>query len=182
MARIDYFDLADADNALKQALAGRSKLNIFSMIAHATGSAPLVLELGQSLTRNSSLDPALRELVLLRVGVACEAEYELSKHRRAARRAGLTEEQIEAVATFPESACVFSRFERLMLRFTDSILHDTRVSDDLFAEIIKELDHRQVVEVFLLIGFYWTVSRIMTHLDVDIEPLTDFEKYQLTLV
>jgi 4-carboxymuconolactone decarboxylase len=182
MARIDYCDVADAEDELKLALANRSKLNIFSMLAHAGAAAPMVLDLGQCLSRRSALDPAQRELILLRVGHACDAEYELSKHRRAARRAGLSDEKIEAVAAFPGTSEIFTDFEQLLLYFTDSVLDETRMPDDLFEAVSKELDARQLVEVFLLIGFYRMVSRVMTHLDVDIEPLGDFEKYQLALI
>src|SRR6478752_7028148 len=67
MAPLPYFDPEQAPERVLRAMAGKRKINIFRMIANSENSAPEVLALGQTLSKGSSLDPAHREVVILRV-------------------------------------------------------------------------------------------------------------------
>src|SRR5690349_8388972 len=96
MARLSYFDVANVPGPLGEALRTRPGLNLYRILPHAPEAALGFLALGRALLTQTTLDPALREVAILRVGAWCRASYEVHQHRRVARRAGLADAQIEA--------------------------------------------------------------------------------------
>lgn len=169
MPRIPYFDLQQAPSAITDLLQSRPPLNIYRMIAHATTVAPGFLRLGGALLREAELDAGLRELAILRVGVLSRASYEVHQHKRIARRVGLSEEKIEALAQGPDAA-VYAPLEKLVLRFTDDVVRNVKADEVLFKELLTQLGNRQIMELVLTIGFYMMVCRVLENFEVEIEP------------
>jgi alkylhydroperoxidase family enzyme len=169
MPRIPYFDVASAAPELREAIGSRPPLNIYRMLAHGGPAALGFLKLGVALLRENALDTRLRELVILRVGHLCRAEYEQHQHRRIARRVGVPDAKVAALADGPE-APAFDELERLVLRFTDAVVLNVKAGDTLFHQVAERLSHQQMVELLLLIGFYMMVSRFLENTEVEIEP------------
>ncbi|HEY8554445.1 MAG TPA: carboxymuconolactone decarboxylase family protein [Burkholderiales bacterium] len=169
MPRIPYFDLEQAPEEIKQHLASRHPLNIYRMLAHATTAAPGFLRLGRALLRESELDPRLRELAILRVGILSGAAYEVHQHKRVARLVGLEAEKIDAVAR-GAAAPVYDALEREVLAFTDEVVRNVKASDAVFHSLHRKLGDRRIVELLLTIGFYMMVCRFLENLEVEIEP------------
>lgn len=169
MPRIPYFDLIKAPAEITDPLGSRPPLNIYRMLAHATSAAPGFLKLGGALLRESELDPKLRELAILRVGVLSGAGYEVHQHKRIAARAGLSEEKIAAINSGPDSG-VFTSLEQSILRFTDEVVHKVKAPDTMFADLLAQLGNRQMTELVLTIGFYMMVCRFLENFEVEIEP------------
>lgn len=168
MARIPYFDMTQAPEAFAELMSSRKPLNLYRMLPHATTAAPGFLKMGGALLRENELDSQLREIVILRVGMLSGASYEVHQHKRVARSVGLSEEKIAAIEQGAE-ASVFSDLERLILRFTDTVVHDVKAPDELFHAVLERLNHRQMAELVLTIGFYMMVSRFLENFEVDIE-------------
>ena len=101
MARLPYFDLTQASPAIRDLLKDRPPLNIYRMVAHGGAAAEGFLTLGTAILRRSSLSPVLRELVILRVGVLCGSNYELTQHRRVAAQVGVPAAKIAAALEAP---------------------------------------------------------------------------------
>lgn len=171
MARIPYVDLAAAPERTLQALDGKRSINIFRLIAQSDNAAPEVLALGQVLSRGSSLPPAEREVVILRVAQLSQARYQAHEHHAVALRHGFTEEKIAAVAEYPAagSAQHLTEFERDLIEFTDAVVQTTTVPDELFARVADSYDHSKLVELVLIIGFYMMVGRVMNTFEVELE-------------
>ena len=169
MARIPYFDMDQAPAAYADLLKSRHPLNLYRMLPHASTAAPGFLKMGGALLRENEIDSQLREIVILRVGMLSGASYEVHQHKRVARSVGLSEEKIAAIEQGAEAA-VFSDLERLILRFTDTVVHDVKAPDELFNSVLEHLNHRQMAELVLTIGFYMMVSRFLENFEVDIEP------------
>jgi len=181
MARIPYFDPAGASDRVLKAMAGKRKVNIFRMIARSENCAPEVLALGHTLSRGSSLDPVHREVVILRVAHLSGADYQWHEHTAVARRVGLSEQKIEAVAGYPGGQDdAFTEFERALLSFVDDVARTGTVPDDLFDTVRTEYDDSRLVELVLLIGFYMMVGRVMTtfQLELQTDPV---DTYRLRL-
>lgn len=106
------------------------------------------------------LDATVREVVILTVGAACEAAYELYAHRAVAAKAGLKPEDIEALATGAEPQGL-SPLEQLAHRFVDALVRKHRVPDDLYAEALRAFGHRGLVDMVHLTGLYLTTSAIL---------------------
>lgn len=170
MSRIPYFDMTQVPAEYSAMLGGRPPLNLYRMLPHAGPSAATgFLKLGGAILRDNALDSRLRELVILRVGMLSNASYEVHQHRRVARKVGVSDEKIEAVAIGAD-APVFDNTERLILRFTDAVVHDVKAPPELFDAVLARLDHRRMSELVLTIGYYMMVSRFLENFEVDIEP------------
>jgi len=131
-------------------------------------SAPLAAGWEKLLTaiRNrSSLPPALRELVILRVAVLNRAPYEFAQHEPVARRAGLSQAKIDALrdATPGES---FDDTERAVLALADAMTRDVQVGDALMAPVLARFDAKATVELVATIAAYNMVSRFLEALDI----------------
>ena len=59
--------------------------------------------------------------------------------------------------------------ERLVLQFTDQLVHEVKAPDTMFAALSAHLDRREMAELVLTIGFYMMVSRFLENFEVDIE-------------
>ena len=95
----------------------------------------------------SKLDAVVRELAIMRAGFAQGSQFVFSQHCKAARRVGVTEEQIEAIPGWQVSA-VFSAKERAVLAWVDAlILQGGRASDELFEALHAHLDDADILEL-----------------------------------
>ena len=155
-------------NMITGGKSGLSGLNINKMIAHAENSARHFMRLGNSLLTQAELDERLRELVILRIATLCRSHYEWYQHEILARKVGVSEEQITAVQEGPDSA-VFSELEKAALRYTEEVTLNVKSSDETFNEVAKHLNHRELVELTLNIGFYNLVARFLENTEVQVE-------------
>jgi len=93
------------------------------------------------------ISPRLRELGQLRAGYARGSRFVYSQHCKAARAVGFSEEQIEAVRSWPVATC-FSAIERAVLAYTDClVLEGGRVPDAVFAALSAELSDVEILEL-----------------------------------
>lgn len=118
-----------------------------------------------ALRQHTSLPADLTELVVLRVAVLNDAEFEWVAHEPVGRRAGLTEEQLAALRT-PDPSAAFTGRQALALRATDASTRDVVIGDELFAELRSAFDERELVELLVTIGGYAMVSRFLVALQV----------------
>ena len=169
MARTAYFDLAQAPPAYVELLGDRPPLNIYRMLPHAGPAAVGFLKLGGALLRRGELDPRLREIAILRVGMISGATYEVYQHKRVARQAGLAAAKIAALTEPGSDFGVFDERERFVIEFTDQVVHHVKVNDAMFARAQATFGERPLAELVLTIGFYMMVSRFLENYEVDIE-------------
>jgi alkylhydroperoxidase family enzyme len=93
------------------------------------------------------LDPRLRELGQTRAGYVVGSQFVFSQHCKAARDAGLREEQIEALTAWQTADC-FDASERAVLAYTDAlVLERGRVSDGIFAALKAALSDEEILEL-----------------------------------
>jgi alkylhydroperoxidase family enzyme len=110
----------------------------------------------------------LRELAILRVNFLSGDKYDLHHHERAGRNAGLTEEQISALAN-GSSDVSWSPVEQLVIRYTDDVVRNVKAGDELFNALLEHLDHQRMAELTLTIGFYMLAGRFLENFEVEIE-------------
>lgn len=168
MARIPYFDPALATGRAANALAKLPALNIFRMMGHAGDLLEGFSRFGGHLLNSTSLDPVLREIAIVRVGVLSKASYEVYQHEAISRRLGMSDALIAGIHQGPEAA-VFSDTERLVMRFTDDVVMNVRAGDATFLPARAVLGDKALQELTIVIGFYMLVSRFLETFDVDIE-------------
>lgn len=170
MARIPYVDPDGAHWLTREILARRNNRNIHRMLGHSGPLADAFVRLAVTLRYESELDPVLRELAILRVGVLSGATYEVTAHKRHARLVGMSDAQIAAIEAGTNDSPAFSPLQQAVLRFTDDVVKNVRAGDATFDPLAAELSHRAMVELVVSIGFYMAACRLLETLDVDPHP------------
>ncbi len=93
------------------------------------------------------LDPKLRELAQTRTGYARGSQFVFSQHCKAARSAGLSEKQVEAIPAWATSEA-FSPLERAVLAYSDALVLDGgRVPDGTFEALRASLSDEEILEL-----------------------------------
>ena len=93
------------------------------------------------------LAPALRELGQLRAGWLVGSRFVYSQHMKAARFAGLSDEQAEAVRHWQVAAC-FDAAQRAVLAYTDAlVLQHGRMDEALFDALRAHLSEAEIIEL-----------------------------------
>ncbi|MFD3503209.1 carboxymuconolactone decarboxylase family protein [Streptomyces sp. NPDC058676] len=173
MARVPYLRREDADEAQKplyDRLEAERKVptaNIFLALTNAPTQLDAFLTYANSL-RAADLSPKLRELAILTVGHATRSAYEVAHHQSHGLGAGLTEEQLAAVAVF-ESSDLFDGVEKAVMHLAKESTLQVEVSKETWSAAAEHLTDKQMVELSLSIAWYNSGVRIMGLLDIDLE-------------
>jgi alkylhydroperoxidase family enzyme len=147
--------------------------NLYRALANHPAIVGAWTEFANTLRHGSRTPRALRELVILRGAQVSASEYEWAQHLRMARKAGVREAQISALAgwrTSPE----FDAREKAALQLAESVTSG-RVGDEAYREAMRHFDHHDYVELAVTAGFYAMVARVLDAMAVELEP--DFREY-----
>ncbi len=168
MARLPYVNLDELPEELRIRLTRLPPLNLFGLLAH-TPNALQVLALTSANLCEAEIDQRLRELAILRVAHLSGSRYEWVQHAAIARSVGVSAAQVEAVPRGAD-ADVFSEVERLVLRFTDEMTENVKVSESTFQALAGHLNPRCLMELALAVGMYGMLARILETFEVELEP------------
>ena len=152
--------------ALKSPSGG--ELNIFATLARHPRLFRKWSDFGGWLLYAGELPARDREILILRTGFRCGSEYEWGQHVAIGRMAGLSDEEIAAVATGP-GAGNWTDLEATLLRAADELHDQSRISDETWAALAKEYDDRQLIEVCMVVGQYHLVAFTLNSLGVERE-------------
>ena len=156
--------------AQRAMLASRPDYNIYKTLAHHPDLYARWSPLGQFLLNGSSLPPRDREIVMLRMGWLCQAEYEWAQHARIAKAsAGMTDAEIQRIAEGP-SASGWSDFERALLRMVDELRYETMISDATWRALQTRYSNQQIMEALFTAAQYQLVSMALNTLGVQLDP------------
>lgn len=171
MARVPYRGPEDAQGRVREVLEAAPPLNIFRLMAHADSAFVPWLRWGGVLLTDLQLNPALRELAILRVArLTPGAEYEWVQHDPIALAVGATQAQVDALRADDIEADCFSAGEQAVLSFTSEVVTNAKVADETYAALAGVLSPREIVELIMVIGNYMLVGRIMAALEIDLDP------------
>lgn len=129
--------------------------------------------LGTALLQRSKLSGKLRELAIMRTGYLTGADYEYYHHMPAARRNGVSEEEIDAV---PQggAAKVYGDDERLVMAFADGLTATPpEIPEETFARGRARFSDQELLELVMTIGYYNMLGRLMAGVKIELEP--DFD-------
>jgi len=113
-----------------------------------------------------------RELLILRTGWLCRAEYEWGQHKLIARTVEVTDEEIERVKAGPDAEG-WDESDAALLRAADELHTDAEISDETWGSLAARYNERQLIEVPMLIGHYHMVAFTLNSLGVELEPGVD---------
>jgi alkylhydroperoxidase family enzyme len=175
MPTMQRVPLADFDPALAKRLLDLwgTPPNLYRALANQPAIVAAWTEFANTLRHGSRTPRALRELVILRGAQVMRSEYEWAQHLRMARRAGVPEAKIAALADWRASP-QFDAKEKAALLLAEAVT-EGRVSDQVYVEVTRQFDHHDYVELAVTAAFYAMVGRVLDAMGVQLEA--DFENY-----
>ncbi len=169
MARIPY---ADPNRSETVALAKRiveergAILHLYAMLLHSRPVAEGWLRFLTAIRHECALPGAIRELVIMEIAQLNGARYEADQHRSIALREGLSQQQIDALPDWRQTA-LFDERQRTVLAYCDAMTKDVKVEASVFAAVRQQFDARGIVELTATIGAYNMVSRFIEALGIE---------------
>ena len=161
---------AEFEPALKQRLEELwgSPPNLYRALGNHPPLCAAWTEFARALRYDSRSPRALREIMILRGAQLMRSEYEWAQHLKMARKAGVREAQIAALADWRDSG-EFSEREKAALLLAEAVTHGN-VSDEVYAQVSGHFDRAEFVELALVPAFYAMVARMLDAMRVQLEP------------
>ena len=132
----------------------------FNSVLHSPGISAAFLALQAAEQKHTTLDERVRQVVILTVGAIWGCDYERYAHAAVARKAGIADADIAALAK-GDPAGGLSAKERLAQRFTYEITANHRIDDALYEAAQSTFGPQGLVDLLFLAGCYDTVSSLL---------------------
>jgi 4-carboxymuconolactone decarboxylase len=142
-------------------------VNLYRALGNHPALAAAWTEFANAIRHDSKTPRDLRELMILRTAQIARSDYEWAHHLRMARKAGVPEQKIAAIAGWRASAAFDAR-ERAALALTEAVMA-CNVTDEVHAEAKKHFSNAEFVELSLTAGFYAMVSRMLDAMRVELD-------------
>jgi alkylhydroperoxidase family enzyme len=92
------------------------------------------------------------------------------------RSVGLSKEKVEHLHQWRESS-VYSEKERLILEYTEALVKDIRISDDLYKRVAKIFSPKQIIDICFTSGISGIINRIHGTFQTEVDELTLNHKF-----
>ena len=149
--------------------SGRPVLNLYATLArHPIFFRPRAVQSAYIRT-GATLSDRAREILILRIGWLCGSEYEWSQHVRAARRIGMTDDEIRRIAVGAD-APGWDAFDAALIRATDELHRDDRISDATWRALSARYGAPVLMDVVITVAGYRMVSIALNSLGTQLEP------------
>jgi 4-carboxymuconolactone decarboxylase len=116
---------------------------------------------------STSLSPRVHEVIILSVGAAWSADYELYAHRAVGRLAGLSDDVVDALLA-GETPDFRNEQEAIAHEFTRQLVNAHRVDADTYARAEQTFGHKGLVDMVLLIGLYLATCALINAFDIPV--------------
>lgn len=148
--------------------------NIFSTLAHHPKLINSWLVFGSHVLSRSTLPARDREIIILRVGWLCRAEYEWGHHVAIGKQVGLSLDDIERIKQGAD-APGWEPFEATLLHAVDELHADSFISDAIWQALSQRYNTEQLLDLLFTVGEYKLVSMVLNSVGVQLE--TGFEGF-----
>jgi 4-carboxymuconolactone decarboxylase len=147
-------------------------LNLYTTLVRHPRMAEKFLTFSGYIRRQSTLSPRDREILILRIGWLCRAEYEFGQHTRVGKsEGGLTSDEISRITQGP-NAPGWDQFDATLLRAVDELHSDAFITDATWNALAKRYDEKQLMDLVMTVGDYNTVSMFLNTMGVQLEEGT----------
>jgi alkylhydroperoxidase family enzyme len=145
----------------------RLPINLTRMLLHCpVAMVKSFLDFGLSF-RAGSLEPKIRELVILRMATLRGSSYELMHHLPATKTAGLSEMEISAITSAQPSG--LDQKHSVMIQLVDDCSQLGKVSDPTFEKAAEFFSVAQIAEATLLVGLYGMLACFLKTMGVGLD-------------
>ncbi len=115
--------------------------------------------LGIASARSLTIDPKLKEYVILRVAHLSGCDYELHHHQSIAANLGVGEDVFEALRVGDFSG--FTPVERAVCQFVTELVQKVSPSDETLAAVRALISDELLFEIVFLAGYYMIIARVI---------------------
>lgn len=159
---------AEATEILEATQMGGRVLNIFRTLARHPKLLKRWLVFGNHVLLKSTLSARDRELLILRTGWNCGAEYEWGQHVVIGKQVGLTDDEIDRLTRGPD-APGWAASDADLLRAADELHRDSRIGDVTWAALAARYSTQQLLDAVFTVGQYTLVSMALNSLGVQLD-------------
>ncbi|MBI3939258.1 MAG: carboxymuconolactone decarboxylase family protein [Acidobacteria bacterium] len=172
MAELEYLDKGQEPAEASEIFDSmQSKLgrvpNIYRIMGHAPQILRLVVDFSKALMR-TKLDAQLRELAYIKTSLVNDCNYCAHHHKALGRRAGLTDEKIEALEDY-RSSDLFSDLEKLVIRYAEDLTRDVRSDRKVMEALRQHLSPQELVELNATVGLANFTNRFNESFGTELE-------------
>ena len=115
------------------------------------------------------LPPREREILALRTAWRVMSGYEWSRHVLFARRAGLRDEEIEALKR-PMGEGGWAARDAALVETADALVSGFFVPDDIWKRLAGHFDDRQCMDIIFVVGHFTLLAMFLNTAGVPIDP------------
>lgn len=142
-------------------------LGPFNALLYAPEVGQTYLDYFAAEKKNTSLTERVHEIVILTVGAAWNAAYELYAHTAVGRTVGLPEEVMSAIAAGRTPAGL-SEPEAAAHEFTHQLAAGHRIDPQAYARAKAAFGDRGLVDIVMLTGLYLTTCAVLNAFEVPV--------------
>lgn len=180
MARVPYVTQDDLDPKYQDLIVSSLQPGKTANVYAAIGNNPAVLSglrtnLG-ALWTDSGLTDRQRELVILTAAAEISSTYEWHQHVNIATNAGISREEISAIAA--ENLDAFDADESTLIRYAQAVVHGD-VTDDIHESMAGAFGRETTVGAASVAASYLALGRVIDALGVEIETGDEFVGWDL---
>jgi alkylhydroperoxidase family enzyme len=143
-----------------------TEANIFTTLVRAPRLFRHWLPFGGALL-TGKIPARERELLILRTGWNCKADYEWAQHVLIGLRSGLSAEEIARVPS--DNHDQWDPFDATLLRAADELHEQFNITQSTWEALADRFDTEQLIEVPMLVGHYHLVAMTLNALGVELD-------------
>jgi alkylhydroperoxidase family enzyme len=147
---------------------GSNILNLHRMMAHAPALMKASGDMAMAFRRETALPRAVAELAILRAAQILDAPYVFARHVPLARECGVTAQQMDELASWPDSSA-FTPAQKSALGFAENTVRQVPLEEVRAAALRSHFSPREIVELAMVVGFYVSTALFITALAVPAE-------------
>lgn len=172
MAKIPYVEKENAPDDIKPIYENLEKqFGLVPNVLKAMANSPELFKgfmpfLGAALGQ-SQVSSDLKELAIVTTTKLCGCSYCTAHHTAAGKRAGLSEDKINATPEY--NSPVFSEKEKAVVRYASELTKNVAASDEVLDELRKHFDNAQIAELNMVVGSFNVLTRFADTFKVELE-------------
>lgn len=170
MTRMPLANADEQPEQIRQLLTRPDTLDVLRLIANAPNIFESWAQMAGQLFESPTFTLRMREVIILRVAHLQDSPYELAQHVIFARKAGLTEKQIDTLQNKADlDTAGFSGDERTVIDTVTELCATRRLSDDTFATAHALLGDEALTELLMIVSCYYGLALVLNAVDLDID-------------
>jgi alkylhydroperoxidase family enzyme len=165
-------DSPDLDEAQRAMLADRPDYNLYKTLVHHVELYNRWTPLGRTLLNASTLPARDREIIMLRMGWLCQAEYEWAQHARIATadNIGMTDEEVRNIAVGVDAGN-WSDWEKTLITMVDELRYETMISDSTWKKLNAKYSKQETMDALFTAAQYQLVSMALNSIGIQLDPI-----------